>query len=118
MRLTQSKQVIQTTMHINYADDRCGKIESIDIEPIGNERKVVEKALQRFFSAYDNEVALYRAGLMAAGHADANKSHPHYQKYKRLAEKIDIEVTEVPHWNGRVSDDFDVKRVKIEYKDN
>jgi len=113
MRITDAKYTPNTneTMHINYADGDFTEISSIDVEPTGDECKTVEKAVQRFFSG---DVAKYRACLIAADVADCNRSHPHYGKYKRLAENMTVETKKVDHWNGRVSDDFQVTRVIIE----
>lgn len=97
-------------MHINYGDTPS-EIESIDVEPMGDERKTVEKALQRFFTG---NVAKYRAGLIAAGEADCNPSHPNYSDYQQLADNMTVETKEVDHWNGRYSDDMKAVRVIIE----
>jgi hypothetical protein len=98
-------------MHINYSDD--GTIASIDVEPTGDRRKTLEKALQRYFHHKSDSVKWYRAGLMAAGVADASRSHPNYADYKRLADRMTVETLTVDHWNGRYSDDMTATRVEV-----
>lgn len=101
-------------MHVNYADTTTAEIESIDVEPTGDKRKTVEKAIQRFFRSHESPTLMYRASLIAAGMTDTDENHPHYHRYRDIAEKIQIETEWVSHWNARIPDEFEVLRVKID----
>ena len=75
-------------MHINYDDNN--DIESIEVEPYGDERKEIEKAAKRQFTHKSNQTALVRATLVAAEVVNLNNAHFHASKYEKLAENIDV----------------------------
>jgi hypothetical protein len=75
-------------MHINYNDNN--DIDSIDVEPYGDERKEIEKAAKRQFTHKSNQTALVRATLVAADVVNLNNAYFHASKYEKLAENIEV----------------------------
>jgi len=110
--MSDANTVADTTMNYNYVTNviRSDEKTIVELEPIGDKRKEIEKAAQYAFHRDTSDV---RATLIAAGVAELNPNHFHAQSYESRAK--DLTVT---HELFTADDGLEYVRVIIEVADD